>query len=95
MGDKNTSLRKGKFHSIPEIKKNGYIFKYLNTGAVHIEEKDNNTPRNQWKLGTVTDTHPGRDGLVRRVTVKTKTGNLQHPVNKLCMLLHSQCLTSE
>ncbi len=57
---------------------------------------DDNSPRNQWKLGKVTEIHPGRDGLVRKVTLKTRTGYLQRPVNKLCMLLpHSQCLTSE
>jgi len=46
-----------------------------------------NLPRNSWMLGRVTDVHCDRHGLVRVVTVQTKTSSLQRPVNKLCLLL--------
>jgi transposase InsO family protein len=46
-----------------------------------------NLPRNSWMLGRVTDVHGDRHGLVRVVTVQTKTSSLQRPVNKLCLLL--------
>ena len=47
------------------------------------------TPRNEWPLGKVVETIPGRDGLVRQVRVKTKTNILLRPVDKLCLLLEA------
>ncbi|KAJ8955929.1 hypothetical protein NQ317_001799 [Molorchus minor] len=35
-----------------------------------------NTPPLHWPLGIITETFPGKDGQVRVVSVKTKTGNL-------------------
>ena len=46
-----------------------------------------NLPRNMWMLGRVTEVHRDRHGLVRVVTVQTKTSTLQRPVTKLCLLL--------
>jgi transposase InsO family protein len=43
-------------------------------------------PRNQWPLGLVVGTHPGRDGLVRSVEVKTATGTYERPISKICLL---------
>lgn len=45
-----------------------------------------NMPRNQWPLGLVTNTYPGKDGKVRSVQVKTKTGLYDRPINKMCLL---------
>ena len=60
------------------------------------------SPRNNWPLGVVDKTHPSSDGLVRRVTVrvgtsdldkdgkrKSKTSLLERPIQKLIVLLES------
>ncbi|XP_045122631.1 uncharacterized protein LOC123511082 [Portunus trituberculatus] len=43
-------------------------------------------PRNQWRLGRITQTLPGVDGLVRRVRLRTSSGELLRPIVKLCLL---------
>ena len=49
--------------------------------------KEDNLPPAQWKLGRIIETHPGADGLVRVVTVKTAQGNLKRALSKICPLL--------
>eukprot|EP00094_Tigriopus_californicus_P009547 TCALIF_09205-PA protein Name:"Protein of unknown function" AED:0.72 eAED:0.72 QI:0/-1/0/1/-1/1/1/0/153 len=44
-------------------------------------------PRSTWRTGTVEDVHPGVDGLVRAVTIKTAEGLVQRPITKICPLL--------
>ena len=41
---------------------------------------------NTWCLGIVVELHPGKDGLVRVVTVRTKDGLFKRAVNKLAPL---------
>ncbi|XP_011858946.1 PREDICTED: uncharacterized protein LOC105556463, partial [Vollenhovia emeryi] len=48
--------------------------------------KEDHTPPLQWALGRVTALHPGQDGVVRVVTVKTQSGEFKRPVKKLCPL---------
>ncbi|XP_025201851.1 uncharacterized protein LOC112599258 [Melanaphis sacchari] len=49
--------------------------------------KEEFTPPGKWKLGRVTKTHPGSDGIVRVVTLKTSNHDeLKRPVVKLCRL---------
>ena len=48
--------------------------------------KEDNLPPAQWKLGRIIETHPGADGLVRVVTVKTAQGNLKRALSKICPL---------
>ncbi|XP_015120964.1 uncharacterized protein LOC107043826 [Diachasma alloeum] len=55
----------------------------LNTLVLLIE--DNVSPLH-WPLGRVIELHPGADGLVRVVTVKTSTGNFKRTVKKICPL---------
>ena len=43
-------------------------------------------PRNQWLMGRVVETFPGRDNLVRTAKVKTKSTTLVRPVHKLCLI---------
>lgn len=50
---------------------------------------ENKTPLN-WTLGRVVELHPGSDGNVRVVTVKTATGFFRRPVVKLCPLPMAQ-----
>lgn len=48
--------------------------------------KDDNLPPGKWSLGRVVALHPGNDGHVRVVTLKTKNGHLKRPVVKLSLL---------
>ena len=45
-----------------------------------------NQPRGVWPLGRIVSTHPGQDGLVRAVTVRTQHGEYKRPIAKLCLL---------
>lgn len=47
---------------------------------------DNNLPPLEWRSGQVTNVHPGADGVVRVVTLRTTRGFLRRPVTKLCPL---------
>lgn len=47
---------------------------------------DDNQPPTQWKLGRIEEVHPGQDGIVRVVTLKTATGSLKRPVERVCLL---------
>ena len=48
--------------------------------------KEDNLPPLQWRLGRVTEIHPGADGHVRTVTVQTSQGIYKRPIVKLCLL---------
>ncbi|KAG5866074.1 hypothetical protein JTB14_004021 [Gonioctena quinquepunctata] len=48
--------------------------------------KTNNAPPLHWPLAVVTAVHPGSDGVVRNVTLKTSKGIFTRPVVKLCPL---------
>lgn len=48
--------------------------------------KDENTPPIRWKMGRITAVHPGLDGIIRVVTVKTASGELKRPIEKICLL---------
>ena len=47
---------------------------------------EENTPRGLWPLGVVARAHPSADGLVRSVTVKTRSNELTRPVTKIVRL---------
>ena len=40
----------------------------------------------RWPIGRIEQIHPGRDALVRVVTVRTSSGTYTRPVTKLCPL---------
>lgn len=48
--------------------------------------REDNAPPIRWKMGRILAVHPGEDGVVRVVTVKTALGSLDRPVEKLCIL---------
>ncbi|XP_046487896.1 uncharacterized protein [Neodiprion pinetum] len=48
--------------------------------------KNENLPSSVWPLAKVIEVHPRTDGLVRVVTVKTKSSVLKRPIVKLCVL---------
>ena len=43
-----------------------------------------------WPLGRIVEVFSGKDGLVRVVNVKTKSGIYKRPVNKLALLLPTE-----
>ncbi|XP_026464924.1 uncharacterized protein LOC113367541 [Ctenocephalides felis] len=48
--------------------------------------REDNLPPLHWRLGRILDTHPGDDGLVRVVTIKTQNGVLKRAINRVCVL---------
>lgn len=48
--------------------------------------RDQNAPPMNWRLGRIINVHPGKDGLIRIVDVKTSTGTYQRPLSKICVL---------
>lgn len=57
----------------------------LRPGAM-VLLRDENSPPLKWPLGRITDLHPGCDGVVRVVTVRTTNGQVKRAVNKICLL---------
>lgn len=53
--------------------------------------KNDLVPPSHWKLARVIETHPGVDGVVRVVTLRTAQGTIKRPVVKVCPL-PSNCL---
>jgi len=49
--------------------------------------KNEAAPPIRWKLGVVIDVHPGKDGEIRVVNLRTAVGvQMKSPVVKLCVL---------
>lgn len=48
--------------------------------------RDENLPPCKWLLARILETHPGSDGLVRVVTIKTKNGVFKRAISKVCLL---------
>lgn len=48
--------------------------------------QDENMPPGKWQMARVIDLHPGRDGYVRVVSLKTTNGIIKRPTVKLCHL---------
>lgn len=72
-------------HNFHPRKKWQSIKENAEKGDIVIIIKDNMPPA-KWLLGKVLETHPGADGLVRMATLKTRNGELQRPIVKLCRL---------
>ena len=61
----------------------------MRVGDVVILKEDNLVPT-KWPLARVLATYPGKDGLVRVVTVKTTTGIYKRPIVKIALLLPNE-----
>lgn len=48
--------------------------------------RDDRFPSNKWPLARIIDVHPGADGCVRVVSVKTSTGIYRRNITKTCRL---------
>ena len=48
---------------------------------------DSSVPRGSWVLGRVTEVYPDKNGLVRNVSIRTKSSTLVRPIVKLVMVL--------
>ena len=48
--------------------------------------KEDNTTTLQWPTAVIKQTHPGKDGSVRVVTLKTPKGVFKRPTSKICPL---------
>lgn len=48
--------------------------------------KEENLPPSKWQLAKIIDTLPGKDNVVRVVSVKTKSTELVRPITKICVL---------
>ncbi|XP_050350425.1 uncharacterized protein LOC126773518 [Nymphalis io] len=48
--------------------------------------KEENLPPTKWAMGRVIDVHPGTDGHIRVVTLRTKSGEIKRPIIKLVPL---------
>ena len=57
----------------------------LQPGALDLLREDNTTPLH-WPTAVVTNTHPGKDGIVRVVTIRTPKGVFKCPITKICPL---------
>lgn len=65
------------------------IEKNLKIGDMVVVRKEN-TPPAMWIIGRIIKTFAGGDGMVRSAIVKTPTGELERPVNKLVFLPQPQ-----
>lgn len=52
---------------------------------------DDTLPRNSWPLGKVVGVKPGKDGAIRRVTVRTQHGLYERPAVKIAVLDVKEC----
>ena len=45
----------------------------------------------QWPTGVITDTHAGKDVIVRVATLRTPKGTFKRPTTKICPLPGGNC----
>ena len=58
----------------------------LSIGDIGVLKEENTIPT-KWPLGRIVAVHPGTDGLVRVVDVRTSQGIYRRPITKLALLL--------
>lgn len=57
----------------------------IKVGTMVLIKEDNTSPL-QWKVGRIVEMHPGADGVLRVVSIKTTTGQLKRSLGKICVL---------
>ncbi|KAG5886359.1 hypothetical protein JTB14_000461 [Gonioctena quinquepunctata] len=73
------------------VKRSKWYEKYGNIEVDHIVAIADSNSRNNWKMGRVIETYPGRDGQMRTVKLQTKNGMLVGPVHNLVKLEVGEC----
>lgn len=53
---------------------------------------DDSAPRNSWITGKIEETIQDKRGFVRHLRIKTKTGFLNRPINKVCLLQETETI---
>lgn len=48
--------------------------------------KDDNLPPTKWRLGRITELHPGTDSIVRVVSIRTAKGTTRRAITRICPL---------
>jgi len=48
--------------------------------------RDDNMSRNEWKMGRIVEQYPSKDGMIRAVRLKTSTGFIRRPIQRLALL---------
>lgn len=62
------------------------VQKSLDLQGALVILKDDNVPPMQWRMGRIVETHPGRDGHTRVVSVRTRNGIIKRALTKVCVL---------
>ncbi|XP_029673017.1 uncharacterized protein LOC115241409 [Formica exsecta] len=57
--------------------------------------RNDNTPPTRWPLARITRVHPGEDGQIRVVTIRTAASELTRPITKLILLPESNSAAQE
>jgi hypothetical protein len=57
------------------------MFCNLQPGDLDLLKEDNTTPLH-WPTGVIKETHPGKDGVIRVVTLRTPKGTFKCPLQK-------------
>lgn len=57
----------------------------VKNGDLVLIKNENMAPTN-WAMGRIVATHPGDDGFVRAVTLKTSNTEMRRPISKICPL---------
>lgn len=60
-----------------------------------VLELNPNHKRSQWEMAWITDTYPVKDGLVRKVCIRTRNGKYDRPIHKLCIFATEQELSGD
>lgn len=56
----------------------------IHTGQLVILQEDNAPPMS-WPLARIVEVHPGKDDVIRTVTVRTNKGIYKRPITRLCL----------
>ena len=79
------SWKTGYLKELQKRSKRQIAHPYVDVNDV-VVVRDENLPQNSWRLGRITQLHPGRDNRVRVVDLQTERGTITRPISKLIRL---------